>query len=852
MDLSDLLDQLRLDSQFTQNVTAWERIPARAARYAPVPDALDRRLVDMTRRLGFAPLYTHQAQAIEAILGGQNVMLVTGTASGKSLAYHLPALQTMLLAPGSKALYLFPTKALAQDQAAALAELVGALELDKPIPVNVYDGDTPSGQRTRIRREGGIVISNPDMLHVGIMPYHPRWVDFFQNLRLVVLDELHTYRGVFGSHMANVLRRLRRICRFYGSDPVFVCASATIGNPAELAERLIEAPVVAIEQDGAPRGEKHILLYNPPTIDERLGLRRSYTLETRSVAGRFLVEGIQTIVFARARLTTEVLLGYIRDEVRQTGEDPARIRGYRGGYLPLERREIERGLRGGEVCGVVATNALELGVDIGALGAAVLAGYPGTIASTWQQFGRAGRRADVSVGVLIASGAPLDQYIITHPRYLFEHSPEHALINPDNLAILVDHLRCAVYELPFEAGESFGAFEDAGDVLALLAEESGEIHASNGSFHWVSDVYPAANVDLRTSTGDTVVIQTHDGQEPAVIGEIDRSSAPIMVYRGAVYLHEGQQYIITDLDWENGIAHAMMTEVDYYTDASSTTRVQVEEEYESAPVGDCVKAYGRVLVTHEAAGYRIIRRYTHETLGHGEIDLPPQQFETTAYWIGLTPDLTARMEAANVLLRPNDYGPDWAGQRDKARARDGYRCTRCGAPEGRDRQHDVHHVQSFRDFGYIPGKNEAYREANRLENLVTLCRTCHRAVEGARGTHSALGGLANALRSLAALFLMCSPNDVGVVVEQRSACTGAPTITIYDHAPGGLGLSDRLYDLHDELLASALEMVRDCRCAEGCPACVGPVGEVGANTKETTLALLRAMIGEGSADGRPF
>ncbi len=843
MNLQDLLDRLRLDASFMKNVATWERIPARPARCAEFPGALDRRLVELVRRMGMSPLYTHQAQAIEAILSGQNVILATGTASGKSLAYHLPTLQFALHNPAATALYLFPTKALAQDQAAALAELAGGLDAGPPIRFNVYDGDTPSDQRAKIRREGGVLITNPDMLHVGILPYHARWVGFFQNLRLVVLDEIHTYRGVFGSHMANVIRRLRRICRFHGRDPVFVCTSATIANPAELGEKLLEAPVMLIDADGAPRGEKHIILYNPPTIDERLGIRRSYTLEARRIAGRFLEADTQTIVFARARLTTEVLLGYLRDEVALLGLDPASVRGYRGGYLPLERREIERGLREGTVRGVVATNALELGVDIGAMGAAVLAGYPGTIASTWQQFGRAGRRADVSVGVLVASGAPLDQYIVMHPRYVFERPPEHALINPDNLVILVNHLRCAAYELAFEAGESFGGFEDAEAILKLLVED-GEVHASANTYRWVSDTYPAAEFGLRTSSQDTVIIQDHSRDEPVAIGEVDRQSAPILVYEGAVYLHEGNPYLIERLDWEQGLAVARPTEVDYYTDASSTTDVHIEEEYESAVAGDTVKVHGRVLVTTQATGYRIIKRYTHETLGYGRIDLPPQQFETTAMWFSLTPDLTARLEAASILLRPNDYGPNWAQQRDAARARDGYRCTQCGAPEPPNRQHDVHHVHPFREYGYVPGANDNYLEANRLDNLVTLCPTCHRAAESAQRQRSALSGLANVLRNLATLLLMCSPNDIGVVAELRSAQTGAPTITIYDHAPGGLGLSVRLYDLYNELLSGALELVADCPCAEGCPACVGPVGEVEAETKQATLALLRAMIGE--------
>jgi len=842
MNLNDLLDHLRLDDAFTSNVTAWERLPAKPARYAEFPAALDRRLVDLIRRLDMAPLYSHQAQAIEAALAGQNVVLVTGTASGKSLAYHLPALQALLHDPSSTALYLFPTKALTQDQAAALGSLAEALDPDTPIPASVYDGDTPQSRRAGIRRSGGIILSNPDMLHTGILPYHTRWADFFASLKLVVLDEVHTYRGIFGSHMANVLRRLRRICRFHGSDPIFICTSATIANPDELAERLIEAPVTLVDDDGAPQGEKHIILYNPPMIDEKLGLRRSYTLETRRVAGRFLASDTQTIVFARARLTTEVLLGYVRDEVEQRGRDPETVRGYRGGYLPLERRAIEQGLRDSSVRGVVATNALELGVDIGALGAAVLAGYPGTIASTWQQFGRAGRRADVSAGVMIASAAPLDQYIITHPRYLFEHPPEHALINPDNLVILVGHLRCAAYELPFEDGEPFGEFDEAAVILDMLSE-GGEVHHSGGMYRWVDDAYPAADLSLRTSGPDVIVIQDHSGNDPEVIGEIDRQSAPILVYEGAVYLHEGTQYLIEELDWEQGLAVARQAEVDYYTQSSTTTAVDIEEESESALAGDCVKAHGRVLVTTRASSYRIVKRYTHETLGFGRIDLPEQSFETTAYWFYLTPDLTAQLEDANILQRPNDYGPNWQKQRDAARARDGFRCTQCGAPERSDRQHDVHHLRPFREFGYVPGLNENYREANRLENLVTLCSTCHRAVEAGQRQRSALGGLGSVLHHVATLHLMCAPSDIGMVVEHRSKTTKAPTLTIYDYAPGGLGLSLRLYDLHDEILQGARELIEDCPCSMGCPACVGPVGEVDADTKQLTLLLLEAMMG---------
>ncbi|MBN1312617.1 MAG: DUF1998 domain-containing protein, partial [Anaerolineae bacterium] len=710
---------------------------------------------------------------------------------------------------------------------------------------NLYDGDTPRSARSRARKAGGILISNPDMLHMGILPYHTQWAAFFGNLQLVVLDEVHTYRGIFGSHTANVMRRLRRICRFYGSEPLFFCTSATIANPGALVERMIEAPVAVISVDGSPSGGKSIVLYDPPVLDERSGLRQSYLFAVSSLTGRCLRAGVQTVVFARARQTAEVLLGYIKDESERSGLAPVSVRGYRGGYLPLERREIERGLRDGNVSGVVATSALELGIDIGSLGAAILAGYPGTIASTWQQIGRAGRRSDISVGILVASAMPLDQYIVRHPHFLFEQPPERALINPDNLAVLANHLRCAVYELPFEHQETFGALDDVESILKLLAAE-GEIYADGSTYRWIAGDYPAAAVNLRTASNQSIAIQDCSDETLQVIGQVDRESAPIMVYEGAIYLHEGRQFVIEKLDWENGVAYARQIEVDYYTVASSSTSIQIEEEHASELVENCVKTHGRAIVTHQATAYRSVKRYTHETLGFGEISLPPQQFETTAYWIVLTPDLATEMEDRNILLKPNDYGPNWPEQRKKARARDGFRCAHCNAPERERHQHDVHHIRPFREFGYMPGENENYKEANRLDNLTTLCSRCHRTVEAMRHTQSALSGLGTVLHNLAPLFLMCAPGDIGVVSEHKSTYTHLPTITIYDHISGGLGLSEQLYDLHTDLLKSALDMVRDCPCSDGCPACIGPPGEVETDTKKLTITLLEAMIG-GSA-----
>jgi DEAD/DEAH box helicase domain-containing protein len=843
MPIEDVLEKLRQDAGFMRHVAVWERLPPRPASYAEFPVDLNPRLVAALRARGTAPLYTHQAAAVEAAVAGENVVVVTGTASGKTLCYNLPVLQDLLSDPQACALYLFPTKALAQDQAAALADMLNALNASEQVPVRTYDGDTPQAQRRDVRDEARILISNPDMLHTGILPHHPRWARLFENLRWVVLDELHVYRGVFGSNVANLLRRVRRLCRFYGAEPRFSLTSATIANPKELAERLIEAPVRLIppDLDGSPRAEKHIILYNPPVIDPSLGIRRAYTLETTRIAERFLGAEVQTVVFARARMTTEILLGYVRDGFERIGGDAARIRGYRGGYLPLERREIERGLRAGEVLGVVATNALELGVDIGQLGAAVIAGYPGTIASLWQQAGRAGRRAEISAAVLVASAAPLDQFVITHPRYLFERPPEMGLINPDNLAITLRHLRCAAFELPFEAGERFGAYGHVDELLAYLIEQ-GDLHSSGSSYHWVSDAYPAESVSLRAGEGQPVVVQALEAGKPVVIGEVDRATAPVLLHEGATYIHEGRTHLVTSLDWEKALAQVEAVELDYYTDASETANLEILEVYDADEHTPARRAHGWVEITTQATSYRKVKRYTHETLGYGTIDLPPREFETSAYWLWIAADRTAELERQGVLLAPVDYGPSWARARQAALARDAYICRQCGASEQAGRSHEVHHLRPFREFGYEAGVNHNDRLANQLDNLITLCPACHHRVESARGKRSALGGLAYAIGNIAPLFLMCDPRDLGSLVEVRSKTSGGPTITLYDRVADGLGLAERLYGMHTELLSGALDLVRTCRCDDGCPVCVGPVGPGGREVKTLTVQLVEALI----------
>lgn len=846
MSVEEVLGRLQRNAAFMENVSAWERMPARFAHHAPFPARLNPALIEVLEEHGTAPLYTHQAEAVEAALHGRSVVVETGTASGKTLCYTLPVLQAMLDEPDSRALYLFPTKALAQDQASALAGFLGSLRSTR-IPVFTYDGDTARSMRRQARDEARILITNPDMLHLGILPHHPRWVDFLENLQWVVLDELHVYRGVFGSNVANVIRRLKRLCQFYGSEPRFILTSATIANPKELAERLIGEPVslVSADLDGSPRAEKQVIIYNPPVVDPSLGIRRSYTLEATRIAEHFLKEEVQTVVFARARLTTEVVLGYLRDAAASAGIQAERVRGYRGGYLPLERRAIENGLRDGSVLGVVATNALELGVDIGQLGAAVVAGYPGTIASLWQQTGRAGRRSELSAAVLVASAAPLDQFIARHPRYVFERPPEAGLINPDNLAILLRHLRCAAFELPFAADERFGPEDLLPELLEFLVDE-GELHREPNSFHWVSDTYPSEDISLRSSSDDTIVIQAEREQCVEVIGEVDRTAAPLLIHEGAVYIHEGDTYIVQRLDWDNAVAFVEEAEVDYYTRSGETVDLDVQDIFDADELLEARRAHGRVLITAMSSSYRKIKRYTHETLGYGQIDLPTRQYETTAYWMWIAPAAVDRMEEAGILVPPNDYGPSWPAARDLVRRRDGFRCRQCGAPERTGRAHHVHHITPFRSFGYEPGVNRMDREANQIDNLITLCPTCHQRAESARGTRSALGGLAYALGNIAPLYLMCDPGDIGSHSEVRSRETKGPTITLYDRIPDGLGLSERLYELHGELLEGVRDLVDSCRCQEGCPACIGPVGVGGGEVKLLTVKLVEALLKEAA------
>lgn len=749
MNLEQMLDYFKASEKMMRNITSWAELPAREAVYAEFPDFIDERIKAALEKRGVRRLYSHQASAISAINDGGSVVVVTPTASGKTLCYNVPVLNSILKDEASRALFLFPTKALSQDQTSELHELITEAGVD--VKTFTYDGDTPQSARKAIRQAGHIVVTNPDMLHSGILPHHTKWTKLFENLKYIVIDEVHHYRGVFGSHLANTVRRLKRICDFYGSKPQFICCSATIANPAELASRITGADVKLIDNNGAPSCKKHIIFYNPPLVNKELGIRRSSMLEAEGLAEALIRNGVQTIIFTRSRLNVEVLVTYLKDIYHGKRDGDKRVRGYRGGYLPNLRREIEKGLREGSITGVVSTNALELGIDIGALEACIICGYPGTIASTWQQAGRAGRRSGVSVAFLVANSSPLDQYIVNNPDYFFGKSPENGLINPDNLVILYNHMKCAAFELPFEDGEKFGV-ETTAEILSFM-EEAKLVRHVGKRWHWMSEVFPADAISLRSASNENFIIIDISDPRHAVIGETDRFSAPMLLHEEAIYMHEGVQYQVEKLDFDDKKAYVRRVNVDYYTDAHLAVDLKVIDVFREDSEKPTIRSSGEVSVSSLVTMFKKIKLHTHENIGSGPVTLPELEMHTTAYWVSLP--------------------------------------------------------------GEIPEMSQT-------------------------DVQNGLLGISNVLANAAPIYLMCDPGDIRVVHQVRATFTQRPTVYIYDSYPGGVGFSDKLYELHNELFSTADEMVRKCSCESGCPSCVGPLNEFTGtgNPKELTLKLI--------------
>jgi DEAD/DEAH box helicase domain-containing protein len=841
----EVLDAFAARDYNGEILTAVRHFPAREAQWADFPAWVHPDLASAYAAKGIRRLYTHQAAAAEAVHAGKNVVIVTPTASGKTLCYNLPVLNAVLENSDSRALYLFPTKALAQDQLAELHDL--NQRLDNRFGVFTYDGDTPADARKAIREKSHIVLTNPDMLHTGILPHHTRWTRLFENLRYIVLDELHTYRGVFGSHLCNVLRRLRRIARFYGRDPQFICCSATIANPGDLASRLLESEVEVLNANGAPAAEKTFVFYNPPVVNRALGIRRSYINESSRVAQEFLKHDLQTMVFANSRLHTEILLTYLQQANPQLPGKPETIRGYRGGYLPNERREIERGLRDGKIRGVVSTSALELGIDVGSLDTVVMAGYPGTIAATWQRAGRAGRRSGSSCAVLVASSAPLDQFIVRHPDYFFGNTPEHAFIQPDNLEILINHLKCAAFELPIAPSDKFGD-ADLPDLCARLAE-AGFLHLAGENFHWTQESYPADTISLRSVTSDNFVIVDVTGA-PTVIGEVDFPSALVFLHEKAIYIHGGQQFHVEHLDFKERKAYVKRVDVDYYTDAVRYTQVRVleiaatardleakppfvEAQHAVAHLGKIADAavipsgvseaneveesafprprshsHGDVLVRSQVVGFKKIKFFTNENVGAGKLELPENEMHTTSYWITLERPL---LESLPFTVSERQSGMFGLLHALESVATLLLMCDR-------------------RDLGTAIGERPPAADSPDPNGVILS--------EATEGSGLAGKDLDSSYSNTSSFETDFSPTRLQDAISANAKEFFEPNLYLFDAYPGGIGFSEPLFRTHALLVQKTRELIAGCPCEQGCPSCVGPAGDLAPRAKEAALAIL--------------
>lgn len=753
MNLVQILESFKTDPSVSQNIVHWEILPAREGKYREFPEYLDSELVRILKSRSIDKLYSHQREAADSIYNNRDTVIVTPTASGKTLCYNIPVLDSIIKDKSVRALYLFPTKALSQDQLAELTGLIDALDID--IKTYTFDGDTPQTARRLIRSAGHIVVTNPDMLHAGILPHHTKWIKLFENLKYVVIDEIHHYRGIFGSHLANVIRRLQRICRFYGSDPIFISCSATIANPEELAEKIIGRRVNLIDDNGAPSGEKHFILYNPPVVNKQLGIRKSALKESFELAKHFISERIQTIVFARFRLQVEVLLSYLKQSFAEPFGRNIRVTGYRGGYLPNERREIERGLRDGTITGVVSTNALELGIDIGAMDVSIICGYPGSISSVWQQAGRAGRRSDTSVTIFVANSSAINQFLAKEPAYLLKKTPEMGIIDPNNLIISANHIKCASFELPMHSDEDFRP-DGTREILDYL-ESQNVLRHTGDKYHWSSEIYPAQEISLRSASPDNFVI-LNQSDNSRVIGEVDYYSASIFLHPEAIYLHGANQYQVTELDWEGRKAYVKEVKVDYFTDAETKTDLKVLSVADERRETDSTLSWGEVTVTSVTVLFKKVKFHTHENVGSGKLRMPELELHTNAFWYSFPGDIRFKL---------NLEGEHFGGS---------------------------------------------------------------------------LRGLANILGKIAPLWVMCDPHDLRSISQVRSPFTELPTIYIYENIPDGVGYSEKLFNIADDLFKACLQQVRNCPCPSGCPSCVGPEMEVGEHGKEGTIKLLNYIM----------
>jgi len=734
MDTSAFLHHLTTEPNYSGQIAHIEHIPPREANCAQLDKPLTSSLQNCLNEHGLLPLYTHQAEAVNNARQGKNVIVATSSASGKTLCYNIAVLEAILTEKGSRALYLFPTKALAQDQLRGLRELFypGLFKLED---FATFDGDTPQAERPEIRKRTKVILTNPDMLHIGILPNHQAWSGLLRHLRYVVVDETHTYRGVFGSHVACVLRRLRRLCHLYGSNPQFICCSATIANPGEHAERLVGLPFVVVDNDGSPHGGKDFVFWNPPVIDEARSVRRSANSEATNLFTELVSHNIRSLTFARSRRLTELIYTYSRHRLAEANPALAkRIKAYRAGYLPQERRQIEQELFAGELLGVVATTALELGIDIGDLEATVLTGYPGSIASTWQQAGRSGRGRDGSLSFLIALDSPLDQYLMRHPDSFFHKSVENTLVNPCNPYILRAHLLCAAWELPLR-GDDEKFFGSTLNQERAELEAQGILRERIRKWYLSPTIaYPSQSINIRSTSGESFALM--DASTGCLLETVEASVAFFQIHPGAIYLHQGESYLVIELDLASRTAYAVPTTVGYYTQAKDITDLHIVRVIRDKSCRQAKVYLGEVEVTTTVVGFRKKAQFTEEVIGEESLDLPPQHFPTVALWFDLPPETMARLVKEQL---------DIAG-----------------------------------------------------------------------GLHAA----EHAAIAILPLFALCDRNDIGGVSTPFHPDTGRAQVFIYDGYPGGIGITEKGFDIIEELWQATLKAITECPCQEGCPSCI--------------------------------
>lgn len=821
--LDALISELTATPKHARNIVSTHiQEPKEKESQAFLPQ-IDRRIVSMLKEKGITELYSHQAKALSHVLRGDNLVLSSGVAGGKSLVYQIAIMQSLAIQPDSRALLLFPTKALAQDQAVKMADFASVSDI--PFSCAIYDGDTPSNSRSRIRKEANVIFSNPDMLHLGILPNHGLWSQFFSRLRYIVIDEVHYYRGVFGSHFACVIRRLKRICRIYRIKPVFICTSATLMNAQSFVQELIADDVVHIAEDGSPKGERVNLIYNPPLINKNLGIRRSSLAQSARIARLALKYPLQSILFSISRRSVETLfLGIPR-------EAQALVQSYRSGYLPTVRREIERKLREAELRMIISTNALELGIDIGGLDVVIINGYPGSISSVRQEAGRAGRKGAKSLCILVASSNPLDQYICRHPDYLWENNPEMALIDSKNTEILLKHLHCAIAELSLKEGDGFGEIDstELSGYLHILLED-GKIRKAGSRYLGIAQDFPAAKVSLRNCSSQLPIL--HKGES---IGFVDEESSHWLTHPHAIYLHDGETWVVKDLDLIENTVEVEPIAADYYTEAIKNTTLTLQKKVRAEHQAWGSKHFGEVLVYSQVKGFKMIRIATQENLGLRSLELPAREMQTKAWWMQFSDEFIEKIRTTGLWNSdPNDYGADWQALTKVIRKRDNHRCTHCHTPET-DQAWHVHHIVPFRNF-------DDPLDANQPSNLTTLCPRCHLLAEKRVLIQSGISAMAYLIHNISPFYLMCDRRDLGIHFgKERGFADDEYFIAIYDAIPGGIGLSKMLYEIQDKVFTAALEQVSSCACADGCPSCTGAVSEQGKGAKLHAKAMLEEL-----------